>query len=604
MERYLATRLYEHITWTTGSAPGPAEVRSWERSLPVLVKDLMDAGLGKVEVTVEYGLPLSSKRVDAVLSGVHPKTGEDSHVVVELKQWSKAKAWDEDPTLVQVDAPYGPLLHPVLQVRDYCEYIGGFVSSVQEQQIRGAAYLHNADDESVADLFELPGTPHGELFTRQRRGEFLDFLRSLLAPKSGAPAADRLHSGRWSPSRQLMKVAADEVKSREQFVLLDEQHTAYRTVMHAVERAHASDIKTVVIISGGPGSGKSVIALSLLGELYRNGTTALHATGSRSFTQTMRKVAGKGSTRVQKLFAYFNSFMEAQRNGFDVLICDEAHRIRETSANRYTKARLRTGRPQIDELVSAARVPVFLLDEHQVVRPQEMGTVQAIRAHAESKGLKVEHVSLDGQFRCGGSEKYERWVLRLLGLEAGGPIPWSADEDMFRLAVADSPAEMEERLRPALAEGESARISAGFCWPWSKVRSDGTLEKDVRIGDWHRPWNNKADREVGGAPPSALWATAEGGFDQVGCVYTAQGFEYDWSGVILGPDLLFRDGRLIVDRKANKDPDLRKSMTDEEAGALVRNIYKVLLTRGMKGTILYSTDAETQEFLRGLIPAA
>ncbi|MFC7742227.1 DNA/RNA helicase domain-containing protein [Nocardiopsis composta] len=401
-----------------------------------------------------------------------------------------------------------------------------------------------------------------------------------------------------------MKVAADEVKSREQFVLLDEQHTAYRTVMHAVERAHASDIKTVVIISGGPGSGKSVIALSLLGELYRNGTTALHATGSRSFTQTMRKVAGKGSTRVQKLFAYFNSFMEAQRNGFDVLICDEAHRIRETSANRYTKARLRTGRPQIDELVSAARVPVFLLDEHQVVRPQEMGTVQAIRAHAESKGLKVEHVSLDGQFRCGGSEKYERWVLRLLGLEAGGPIPWSADEDMFRLAVADSPAEMEERLRPALAEGESARISAGFCWPWSKVRSDGTLEKDVRIGDWHRPWNNKADREVGGAPPSALWATAEGGFDQVGCVYTAQGFEYDWSGVILGPDLLFRDGRLIVDRKANKDPDLRKSMTDEEAGALVRNIYKVLLTRGMKGTILYSTDAETQEFLRGLIPAA
>ncbi|MFC7742226.1 hypothetical protein ACFQXA_16625 [Nocardiopsis composta] len=119
----------------------------------------MDAGLGKVEVTVEYGLPLSSKRVDAVLSGVHPKTGEDSHVVVELKQWSKAKAWDEDPTLVQVDAPYGPLLHPVLQVRDYCEYIGGFVSSVQEQQIRGAAYLHNADDESVADLFELPGTP-------------------------------------------------------------------------------------------------------------------------------------------------------------------------------------------------------------------------------------------------------------------------------------------------------------------------------------------------------------------------------------------------------------------------------------------------------------
>ncbi|MBB6174863.1 DUF2075 family protein [Nocardiopsis mwathae] len=125
--------------------------------------------------------------------------------------------------------------------------------------------------------------------------------------------------------------------------------------------------------------------------------------------------------------------------------------------------------------------------------------------------------------------------------------------------------------------------------------------KDVRIGDWHRPWNNKGDRKTDGAPPSALWATEKGGFDQVGCVYTAQGFEYDWSGVILGPDLLFRDGKLVIDRTANKDPDLRKQMSDDEAAALIRNIYKVLLTRGMRGTIVYSTDEETQAFLTTLI---
>ena len=144
-----------------------------------------------------------------------------------------------------------------------------------------------------------------------------------------------------------------------------------------------------MIITGGPGSGKSVIALSLLGELARQGRTVIHATGSKSFTQTLRKVAGKGSTRTKSLFKYFNQFMDAEKNGLEVLILDEAHRIRETSADRYTKAQFRTGRRQIDELLSAARVPVFLLDEHQVVRPGEMGTVAEIEAHAQALGLAI-----------------------------------------------------------------------------------------------------------------------------------------------------------------------------------------------------------------------
>ncbi|TQN32586.1 hypothetical protein FHX37_2562 [Haloactinospora alba] len=603
LESELGEQIREYLLHSKGSPPNEAEVRSWNRSLPVLGADLVDAGLGDVEVLIEYQLPLTSKRADTVLAGLHPETGENSYVVVELKQWSSARTWEDDPTLVTVDAPGGPRLHPVLQVRDYCEYISEFVSSVHDPgtSVRGVAYLHNAVDNDVRDLHSLPGDDNGQLFTHQQRGEFLDFLRSRLSTKSGARAADRLVGGHWRPSRPLMSVAADEIRHREQFTLLDEQHTAYRTVLHAVEQARSEDRKNVVIISGGPGSGKSVIALSLLGELYRNGTSALHATGSRSFTQTMRRTAGRGSSAVQKLFTYFNSYMQARPNDLDVLICDEAHRIRETSENRFTRADHRTGRKQVDELVSAARVPVFLLDQHQVVRSQEMGTVDTIREFAESKGLRVHHISLDGQWRCGGSEKYERWVRRLLGLEPGGPVPWEGDEN-FRLATADSPWDMENKLRPTLDHGYTARISAGFCWPWSKVRSDGTLVADVRIGDWHRPWNNPETRAVNGAPPHSLWATASGGFDQVGCVYTAQGFEYDWSGVIIGPDLLFRDGRLVVDRSASEDADLRKKrMSDTEAENLIRNVYKVLLTRGLRGTLLYSTDPETHEFLTGLI---
>jgi ATP:corrinoid adenosyltransferase len=398
-----------------------------------------------------------------------------------------------------------------------------------------------------------------------------------------------------------MSVAAEEVRVREHFVLLDQQQVAYRMVLNAVRKAKRSDHKEVVIVTGGPGTGKSVIALSLLGELYRQGIPALHATGSQSFTKTMRKVAGARKREVQELFKYFNSFMATEKNTLDVLICDEAHRIRETSANRYTPAAHRTGRPQIEELIDVARVPVFLLDEHQVVRPGEMGTVAEIKAAAVRKGFECHVVPLDSQFRCGGSGAYLRWVVRLLGLEPGGPVAWDPD-DRMQLMVADSPEEMETFLEGCRSQGYGARLSAGYCWPWSKEPKPGDpLPADVVIGDWARPWNLRGERAVSGAPPSALWATDPAGFGQVGCVYTAQGFEYDWSGVIIGPDLVWRGDTWVTDRAASKDPVFRRSTPDDDVDRLIRNTYKVLLTRGMVGTVVYSTDPETRAKLRELV---
>lgn len=591
----------------------PAEQASWRSSLPVLARDLHDAGLDQVEVLVEHTLPLTSKRADVVLAGVHPTTRRPSYVVVELKQWSRATTFEGDPHLVDVAGmPGSPKLHPVAQVRGYWEYMTDFLVALADQPdaLVGAAYLHNAHDPlAVRDLGSYPTDARGRLFTGADRGAWLDFLRSRLDPGvSGVASADHLLTSHVAPSKQLLAVAADEVRDREQFRLLDEQELAVRLVHHEVRRARASDHKRVVVVSGGPGSGKSVIALSLLGELAREQRTVLHATGSQSFTQTMRRVVGKGSTRTKTLFQYFNSFMSAEKNGLDVLVLDEAHRIRLTSANRWTKAQDRSGKAQVDELLDAARVPVFLLDEHQVVRPGEMGSLHEITSHAEAAGLEVVHVNLDGQFRCGGSEVYLDWVLRLLGLREGGPIPWTGDaQSPFEVRVADSPEEMEAFLSAKRQErdgkpGYSARMAAGYCWPWSDP-VDGQLVPDVRIGSWARPWNAKGERRVGDAPPSTLWATEDGGFGQVGCVYTAQGFEYDWSGVILGPDLVWRDGHFTTVRSANKDPMFRstKSVDDAAFVRLVRNTYKVLLTRGMVGAVVYSTDEETREALRRLV---
>ncbi|MFI7660909.1 DNA/RNA helicase domain-containing protein [Micromonospora parva] len=588
-----------------GHGVSPAEKRSWARSLPVLAQDLTDAGLADVEVLIEYQLPLTSRRVDAVLAGVDPRTGDDSYLVVELKQWSYATAYEDSDTLVAVEQAHGPRLHPGVQVQDYCRYLTDFlgVFGRDQKMLRGAAYLHNAVDRDVVDLLDRPATDQSRIFTGQRRGKWLDHLRSRFAPASGAGPADRFLTSTVRPSRHLLAYAAAELKERSHFTLLDEQHVAYELVMHAIERARTANHKRAVVVAGGPGSGKSVIALAVLGELARRDRPVLHATGSRSFTLTLRRYAGRNSTRVQSLFKYFNSFMDAEPNDIEVLICDEAHRVRETSVNRYTpKARRDVARPQLDELISVARVPVFLLDEHQVVKPGEMGNVEVISAHARKLGVDVDVVSLHDQFRCGGSEAYEEWVLDLLGLDGGEPTIWSGD-GRFDVRVAESPQEMEAYLADRQAVAGTARMSAGYCWPWSDPRPDGTLVPDVTIGGWARPWNVKSERRVGSAPGSAFWATDPNGFGQVGCVYTAQGFEYDWSGVIIGPDLVARDGQLVTRREQSKDPAFRsrKTLSDGEADRLIRNTYKVLLTRGMRGTVLYATDPETQEYLRNLV---
>ncbi|WP_405465306.1 DUF2075 domain-containing protein [Streptomyces anulatus] len=599
----LFLRLTDRFVQEHGYRPSDSEARSWERSLPALLNVLLEAGLGDVTALLEYGLPLTSKRADAVLAGVHPRTGEPSYVVVELKQWSQAAPEEGEPSLCRVDTYSAPVLNPIEQVRGYCDYLVAFNGALgnHPERISGAAYLHNATEFGIAGLAEVGLSERGFLFSEERRGEFIRYLKQRLAPANGAAAADELLAGKIGPSKQLMAVAADEVRDREQFVLLDEQRVAYESVMGAVRRAAQADRKEVVVVAGGPGTGKSVIALSLLGELYRQGRTALHATGSQSFTKTMRKVAGARKKEVQELFKYFNSFMTAERNALDVIVCDEAHRMRMTSANRYTPAAQRSDRPQVDELIDAARVPVFLLDEHQIVRPGEMGNVDQISRAAAAKGLACTVIHLDSQFRCGGSDAYLRWVLRLLGLESGGPVEWQPD-DRMQLMVAESPAEMETFLESKRALGYGARISAGYCWKWTKKTLPGeALPADVTIGDWERPWNVFGDRGVGGAPPSALWATDPAGFGQVGCVYTAQGFEYDWSGVIIGPDLVWRHGQWMTDRNQSKDPVFKRSTPDQEVDLLIRNTYKVLLTRGMVGTVIYSTDAQTRQKLRELI---
>jgi DUF2075 family protein len=486
------------------------------------------------------------------------------------------------------------------QVANYRDYLLDFnrFLSANETNVIGFAYLHNWLKPRNDALNQITESNHLRMFTGAERNLLREFIVRTISTRNSEAVTDDLLAAKLAPTKQLLALAADEIRNREQFHLLDEQQVAYSTVMRSIKEADASNLKTAVIVTGGPGSGKSVIALSLLGELSRRGRTCLHATGSRAFRNSLRKIAGARAPKIQKMFSYFNSFMTSEKNSLDVIICDEAHRIRETSANRYTKAEFRTGTPQVHELLNVARVPVFLLDSNQVVRRGENGTPEYIESAAHELGIRTIRIDLEGQYRCGGSKLYENWILGLLQIQGEDQFSWENDES-FKVELVSSPMEMEEKLKQVNEDGHKGRITAGYCWPWRDPNPDGTLPDDVVIGDWKRPWNVKSDRGVGEYLSGELWAIDPKGFDQVGCVYTVQGFEYDWNGVIMGPDLVWRNDKWVANPSGSSDPAMR-GVDQSSFETLIKNTYKVLLTRGLVGTYIYSVDPETQEHFQDL----
>ncbi|MFI5560796.1 DNA/RNA helicase domain-containing protein [Amycolatopsis japonica] len=413
-------------------------------------------------------------------------------------------------------------------------------------------------------------------------------------------------TGSSSPSAApaLFDLAARALTHADVFALADDQRAVLDHVRQGL--ADQGDTRAVAVVAGAAGTGKSALALTLLGDALRAGYRARHATGSQAFTTALRKTAGHGSRAAQKLFQYFGTAADTEPDGLDLLVCDDAHQLRATSNTRYTPASRRSDRTQAAQLLETARVVVFLLDEHQAVRPGQIGTRDYLAAAARACGATVHIAELTSQHRHHNA-RYDSWVRRLLGLDdpLSPPTSWSGDKDSalrFELRVADSPGELEQLLRPKTEVGASTRITAGLCWPWSDASPGNSLVRDIVIGDWRRPWSVKGQRSVNGLPPSPLWAIDPAGAGQIGNVYSAQGFEYDYGGVILGPDLLWRDDRWITDPAATRDDALDSAMA-ADVDLWVRRTYRVLLTRATAGTVLYSTDAETRALLHAIIDA-
>ncbi|MHB8463147.1 MAG: DNA/RNA helicase domain-containing protein, partial [Vulcanimicrobiaceae bacterium] len=448
-----------------------------------------------------------------------------------------------------------------------------------------AAPLEDAEFSAL-----LSGVP---LFLNHHADKLKAFFAENVGQGNGMAVMERAITAKHAPSRKLLENTAALVKGEPRYKLIDDQVIAYNAVLAMVRRAQKDKrAKAVVAVHGGPGTGKSVIALNLLGELSRMGVNVQHATGSKAFTGNLWRILGSKSKAQVR---YFNNFGMAESGSVDVILADEAHRIRESSNTYLTPKARRTDRLQIDELIDASKVTVFFLDDFQAVRPGEIGSMRLIQEAAARHEARYESIDLRTQFRCGGSAQYIDWVDQLLEVRKTGEM--ELEVAAYDFSICDSPTQLETYLADRIADGYSARMMAGFCWPWSKPTDEGVLVNDVVIDDFRRPWNARpeATRLAKNIPSSIFWASDPNGFAQVGCIYTAQGFEFDYAGVIWANDLVIRDGKWVGQPSASHDGAVKKG------GArfvdIVKNAYRVLLTRGMRGCSVYIIDDETRAYV-------
>ncbi len=583
--------------------PAIGEVNSWRESLQRVANLFQFANLLDHGVILEYQLPLSSKRIDCLICG-RDSMARDQAIIIELKQWEKCQRSNSaNEVSTWVGGDIREILHPSVQVGQYERYLKDVHTAFYGENaidLLGVSYLHNysfvEDDPLLDHKFDEINTSN-PLFSADDVDALSGLLEERLSEGEGEVVLSRIEEGKYRPSKKLMEHVSNVIKNKSEYILLDEQLIVYDKIFELVEKSYHDKSKHAVIVKGGPGTGKSVIAINLMADLLHDGYNAQYATGSKAFTETLKKAIGsRGSVQ----FKYFNSYMNVDHDAIDVLISDEAHRIRESSNNMYTRRDMRSDIPQIEELLNAGRVNVFFIDNHQIVRPKEVGSVEYIKQACKSQDITVNEYELEIQFRCAGSDKFVNWVDNTLDIARNADILFNTKED-FEFKIFDTPFDLENAILEKSKEGYSARLTAGFCWKWSKgMTKDKELYDDVQIGEFKRPWN--ARPEMSGLPKdipkASLWAYDPNGINQIGCIYTAQGFEFDYVGVIWGKDLTYDFDK--QEWKGNKEyshDDVVKRSKDNFVN-LIKNTYRVLLTRGLKGCYVFFEDEDTKNFVK------
>ncbi|MGE4049979.1 MAG: DNA/RNA helicase domain-containing protein [Piscinibacter sp.] len=584
----------------TGHGVGPSEIQAWKHSLLEMAKVLGDDEIpDDAGVAIEYQLPQSSKRIDFVITG-EDASARTKVIIVELKQWSESRRSEKDAIVWarrggRAAEREGP--HPSYQAWSYAAYLQDFNAAVQDgaMTLQPCAYLHNHPRDGEIDhphyRAHLERAP---LFLARERAKLQAFIREHVRHGDRKGALYAIENGRIRPSKLLIDSVAGLLQGKPEFVLIDDQKVAHESILEADARAARK--KQVVIVQGGPGTGKSVIAINLLGALiarkrnvrYVSKNAAPRAVYEAKLTGTFTK------TRISNLFCGSGAFVNDEADTYDTLIVDEAHRLNEKSG-LYRNL----GDNQVKELIRAARCTVFFVDDDQRVTLLDIGHTEELRRHARELGAEVTELELSSQFRCNGSDGYLAWLDHTLDIrETANQILDSAEYD-FR--VFDNPTDLHALIERKNRANNRSRVVAGYCWKWPSKKNTAAWDIEMPALGYRRRWNLDKD--------GSLWIVAPESVEQVGCIHTCQGLELDYVGVIIGPDLAYRDGRIVTDatKRASSDQSVKglkkmlkevRARAQELADAIVKNTYRTLMTRGMKGCYVYCTDAPLAEYLR------
>ena len=590
----------------TGSIPSDRSV--WASEYSQFSLQLRKAQVADdIQVAIEYHISsIGRNRIDVLL------TGSDGHndngLIIELKAWDKADATDIENMVFSPIAGGSIKQHPSLQARQYKGMIMRFNQDILEKgvQMHPSAYLFNLrrrNPEPLEDARYKDLLAESRLFLADDVSVLRKYIEDLIPNKAKNDVLFLLDQGRWRPADELISRVESMLEGNEEFLLIDEQDEAFRILRHQVLNETDRTHRHVFVVEGGPGTGKSVVAVRLLAEVLKKKRMAFFVAPNKAFRDALVNSLANGDKRYREdgeaLFKSSWSFHQSdyrkdERN--EILVVDEAHRLKD-------KAYQYKGKSMVEDMVRSARISVFFIDESQRVSWQDSGSIASIREAAKKyKANFHQPMKLTAQFRCNGSTGYLNWLDDVLQLRPTGNFDnWG--DGQYEFKVFDKAEDLYKALK-AKNDNNKARLIAGYSWAWPKKgRERGTKVKHVQADGLALPWNYDGES----------WAASEDGIEQVGCIHTSQGLEFDWMGVLIGDDIFYKDGRVQSDpaKRAKTDASLKgwkkefkeakKDTTSQEAivnkvDSIIKSTYRVLLSRGRKGCYVWCKDKALGEY--------
>ena len=579
-----------------------AEFRSWVNSLEYMYKVLNDDGIPRNSgIAIEYNLPNTAKRVDFLVSGYDAKRTANV-VIIELKQWEKLNKVEGLDALVETftGGRERRVVHPSYQAWSYAEMIRDYNEYAQIAGVNlwPCAYLHNymrVQDDPLDDPIYKDYLDEAPAFAKGDVRKLREFIKRVVETGDDSEILYEIDNGRIKPSKSLQDAIVGMLESSPEFNLIDDQKVVFERIMELSRQCERDGKKRVLIATGGPGTGKTVIAMNLLARLTQEGVFVQYCSkNSAPRTVYAKKLKGRRTkSSIDNMFKGSGAYVEAPRNAVGVVLADEAHRLNEKSGLYGNQ-----GINQIHEIIHAARLSVFFIDECQRVTVKDIGSVGEIKRWAAVNGAEVYEEELTSQFRCNGSDGYLAWLDDVL--EIRETANYDIEGIDYDFEVLDSPDEMRQKVIERNQGSNKSRILAGYCWNWPRAGRADTNTHEITIGDFEISWN------LDGGEAFALSPTS---INEAGCIHTTQGLEFEYVGVIIGDDLRYEGDHVVTDytKRAGTDQSIKglKKMEREDpkhalklADEIIKNTYRTLMTRGMKGCYVYATDPNLRSYLK------